>query len=390
MTGPHLFSLWALAGTACAWEAPLGNGWQKGVEPPWAAHTGSIATSLSNGTILLLGGQRGDHGGGQFDASNCTSQVYSFEVEEEKWTDFSEGVPWSRRWGHSAVTMPDDTVWMLFGCCEPGQRTVMFRDVWSWNPVKGVPWTKMQTDPPFEGVEATSVAVRGDDLWVVGGWSQSRGTLSQVAVLSTKTLEWTEKSETHQVAWQTRANHATAISPDGQWLFVFGGQHRASGTGIWSRIGDAWRVRLPEASTSAWEEIGGLQSGRASPPAVYLPNGWLLTAGGHWVREHVMAPPDQPDEIKKIHDALHETSLKTLNDVHVLDMKNGGEDGWKLVEDPAPWIDRDDQAAVAAKGNVMIFGGGRKYGGGGYLQDVWRLPNVLAAYKLEGGPGVEL
>lgn len=372
--------MFGLAVPVSAWETLPGKGWQKGETPPWPAHTGSISTTLSNGTVILLGGQRGDHGGGQFDASNCTNEVFSFEPEQDAWTNVSDGVDWAPRWGHSAVTMPDDTVWMLFGCCEPGQRTHMLNDVWTWNPVLGVPWRQMDAMPPFEGLEATSVAIRGDDLWLVGGWSQQRGTLSHVAFLSTKTLKWTMVSESHKVAFKTRANHATAFSPDGNWFFVFGGQH-CDEEGLWTRIGDSWRVRMPDAKTTAWEEMKGLQSGRASPPAIYLPNGWLLTAGGHWVPEHGMAPPDQTDEIKRIHDHMHETVL-WLNDVHALDMKNGGEDGWQLVEDNAPWVGRDDQASCASGDSIFLFGGGRRYGGGDYLQDVWRLPNALKAYGL--------
>lgn len=368
---------------AC-WGPKTGLGWQQGATPPWPAHTGSICTTLSNGTVILLGGQRGDHGGGQFEAANCTNQVYSFEVEEDTWINHTEVVPWTKRWGHSAVTTPDDMVWMFFGCCEPDSPRIMLNDVWTWNPVLGGPWKQMDTKHPFEGLEATSAALRnGDEIWIVGGWSSSRGTLSQVEYLSTTTLQWTVKSDTHKAPWQTRANHATAISPDNEWLFVFGGQHRDWKTGRWTRIGDTWRVRLSDYSLSAWQEINGLEPGRASPTAIYLPNGWLITTGGHYVPEHAMDSAEE-DYVKNMHDDMHKQTL-WFNDVWALDMSTGGRSGFKLVEKEAPWIGRDDQASCESGGSILVFGGGRKYGGGDYLNDAWRLPNAASVYHLGAG-----
>jgi len=371
----------ALLATCCVAAA---RAWQQLATPPWAPHTGSIAVTLADDSILLIAGQKGEHGGALFDCFNCTNEVWRYEHEVDTWKDMSTDVPWDPRWGHSAVATADDTVWMLFGCCERGKPTVMLRDVWTYT--LGGPWVRQQTAPPFEGIQATSVSVRGDDLWVVGGWSQHRGTLSMVTVLSTKTLKWETKSEHGEVPWRHRADHCTAISPDGSWLFLYAGQHRELKTGNWFRLADTWKVPLPLARASAWTQIGDLDGARSSSPVLILPSGWLLAVGGHFVSDDEVLGTKQEDiDGMKKHHADSKT-FKVYNDVQALDLTKGGEGGWHQVERDAPWVGRDDMAAaVTKKGSVLLFGGGRIYGGGGYLQDVWKLPDAGKSYSLQKG-----
>lgn len=371
-----------------AWEAQSAEGgptWQVSATPPWRPHTGSIAAPLSDGSVLLLAGQAGEHGGALFDCFNCTSEVWSFDQERETWTNKSEEVPWEPRWGHSAAVEEDDTVWLLFGCCEKGRPTVMFRDVWTYNPLKRVPWTRMATEPPFEGIQATSVALWGEDLWVCGGWSQSRGTLSQVATLSTKTLAWTVRSEHGEAPWRHRADHATAVSPDGAWLFLYAGQHRDDKTGHWFRLKDTWRVPLlGEAKAAEWQQLGDLNAARSSVPVLVLPTGFLLSLGGHFVPDDEELKTQQSD-VQGMIDHHRAGKFQVHNDVLALDLRGDGcLSGWRVVEQRAPWPARDDCAAAVGKdGAVLLFGGGTLYGGGGYLQDVWRLPAAATAYSLE-------
>jgi len=348
--------------------------------PPWKPHTGSIAAPLSDGTILLIGGQAGRHGGGNLDCFNCTNEVWRFDHHKVQWTNLSQGVPWDPRWGHSVVTMRDDTVWVLFGCCERGKPTVMLRDVWSYNPVTQLGWTLMTTMAPFEGIQAASAAVLNNDIWIVGGWSQHRGTLSQVAVLHTDTFTWTLKSEHGEPPWDSRADHATAISSDGNWLVLFGGQHADGGGRFWNRCKDTWIVPLPDAKPSEWEQIGDLPAARSSPSVLVLDAGWLITLGGHWTPDNEILETGQGDEyeIDKHHE---ETPFRTYNDVVALDL-NKPSKTWKVLESLAPWPNRDDAAACVAKdGTILIFGGGSLYGGGGYYQDVWRLEDAWKKYE---------
>jgi len=383
-----LASLKALLGLAPAgndWGSGVGIGWQQmGGLPPWQPHTGSIAVPLSDGSMLLLAGQAGLHGGGTLDCFNCTSEVWRLDPPKVAWTDLSQEVPWDPRWGHSVAVMPDDTVWMMFGCCERGKPTVMFRDVWTYNPVKGMPWTRIDTVPPFEGIQATSIAIRGNKIWVVGGWSQSRGTLSQVAVMDTDSLKWKQKSEHGAVPWDSRADHASAISPDGLWLVIFGGQHASDGGSRWTRLKDTWRVPLPGGRHSEWEQLGDLSGARSSPCTMVLSTGWLITFGGHWTPETELLEATQSDVegMKKHHE---KTEFKIYKDVLAFDLRGVGEKAkeWKVLETKAAWPARDDAAAaVTSDGTIIMFGGGTMYGGGGYHQDVWKLENASQKFGL--------
>lgn len=365
-----------------SWLEPDGIGWQRTTAlPPWQPHTGSIAAPISDGTMLLIAGQAGRHGGANFDCFNCTNEIWRFDHGSASWTNLSDDVPWDPRWGHSVVAMPDDTVWLLFGCCERGKPTVMLRDVWTYNPLAGTGWNKVKTEPPFEGVQATSAAIRGNDIWVVGGWSQTRGTLSLVAVLNTDTLNWNLVSKNGEPPWDSRADHATAISPDGQWLVLFGGQHAKDGGRFWMRCKDTWRVSLPSAKTGEWERLGDLAAARSSPSVMMLPTGWLITLGGHWTPETEQLDSQQED-VEGMQKHHEETEFKTYNDVLGLDL-NAGSKTWKVLETRAAWPSRDDAAAqVSSDGTILIFGGGTLYGGGGYHQDVWRLEAAAQKYGL--------
>jgi len=369
----------------CAWDHLPGSHWLES-EAPWEPHTGSVAVPLQNGSVILTGGQAGEHGHGDLHCYNCTNEVWSFDPVAESWTNLSDDVPWEPRWGHSAVVTKDDTVWLMFGCCAPGQQGVLFNDVWAFNPTYEHTWHKVPTTPPFEGIQASSVVIRHNELWVVGGWSTERGTLSQVTVLALADLHWTVKSDHGNVPWKSRADHASAISPDGNWLFVYGGQHLDENTQNWFRLKDTWRVQLPAARPKAWKEIGPLPSARSSSPVLTTPSGWLLALGGHSVPddEHLTGGQESSGDMIDHHRAGNFTAF---NDIVGMDMTNGGKDGWKVLEEKAPWPARDDCAAVIIKsGALIMFGGGTTYNGSGHLKDVWMLTNAAATLNLPVKP----
>lgn len=357
--------------------------WELKKEPPWVPHTGSIAVPLATGHIVLLGGQAGEHGGALFDCFNCTNEVWDYSAEEDAWTDLTSEVPWDPRWGHSAVATEDDTVYLMFGCCEKGKPTVMLRDMWMFNPTKGIPWSRVAASPgpPFEGIQAAAVALRGDELWVTGGWSQHRGTLSLVAKMSIKSNGWELVSKHGLVPWKHRADHEAAISPDGDWLFIFAGQHRDAKTGDWSRLQDTWRLPLANPSASQWTQLGDLNAPRSSARAILLPSGWLVTLGGHWVPDSDnLNDKGKEEEIVEHH---LKQEFRVYNDILAMNLNTGGAEGWKEVDADAVWPARDDCAgALTPGGGIAIFGGGTVYGGGGYLRDVWMLRDADAFYGL--------
>jgi len=194
------------------------------------------------------------------------------------------------------------------------------------------------------------------------------------------------KSDHGKVPWKHRADHASAISPDGNWLFIYAGQHRDDKTGNWFRLKDTWRVALPRARPNAWQEIGSLNAARSSVPVVATSSGWLLALGGHFVTDDEKMETSQEDREGMI-EHHRKGNFKVYNDILAMDMTNGGKHGWKVVEENAPWPARDDFGAVMIKSGAMIlFGGGTVYGGGGYLNDVWMLLNAAVALKLPVKP----
>mmetsp|Transcript_19688 Transcript_19688/g.46137 ORF Transcript_19688/g.46137 Transcript_19688/m.46137 type:complete len:211 (-) Transcript_19688:178-810(-) len=201
-------------------------------------------------------------------------------------------------------------------------------------------------------------------------------------------LEWTEKSKHGEAPWRHRADHASVITPDGQWLIIFAGQYRNEKTGHWWRLQDTWRVSLPDARPADWQQLGDMTGSRSSVPVILLPSGWLLILGGHHIQDDEDLKVKQED-VEGMIEHHRSMAFHTYNDVQAMDLRNGGKDGWKTVEPDARWPARDDAAATClADGSVIIFGGGTLYGGGGYLRDVWRLPDPVKAYGLDVKPNV--
>mmetsp|Transcript_19687 Transcript_19687/g.46133 ORF Transcript_19687/g.46133 Transcript_19687/m.46133 type:complete len:256 (-) Transcript_19687:178-945(-) len=246
-------------------------------------------------------------------------------------------------------------------------------------------------------------------------------------------LEWTEKSKHGEAPWRHRADHASVITPDGQWLIIFAGQYRNEKTGHWWRLQDTWRVSLPDARPADWQQLGDMTGSRSSVPVILLPSGWLLILGGHHIQDDEDLKVKQED-VEGMIEHHRSMAFHTYNDVQAMDLRNGGKDGWKTVEPDARWPARDDPcsrrqrkkrkwllrkasrhrhrflpaiaipcsgrlrllvnsgddaaATCLADGSVIIFGGGTLYGGGGYLRDVWRLPDPVKAYGLDVKPNV--
>jgi hypothetical protein len=237
----------------------------------------------------------------------------------------------------------------------------------------------------LEGIQAPGIAVYKSEIWITGGWSQHRGTLNTVFVFNAApeldSKHWSLKSKNHECQWPRRADHASAISPDGKWLIVFGGQHEENGGQQWSRLADTWRVELPAYDSKNWKQLGDLREARSSPAVALLSTGWIVTVGGHYIHDNELLEADQSD-VQGMQDHHEKTPFWAYNDVLALDLLGGGEE-WKTLETEAAWPKRDDCAATVSKdGSLMLFGGGTLYGGGNYHRDVWKLDNAAEVYGL--------
>uniref|UniRef100_A0A7S2PPB0 Uncharacterized protein n=1 Tax=Zooxanthella nutricula TaxID=1333877 RepID=A0A7S2PPB0_9DINO len=208
-----------------------------------------------------------------------------------------------------------------------------------------------------------------------------------VAVLSTRTLEWTVAAHHGEVPWKHRADHASAIPSSGAWMYLYSGQHRDEKTGHWFRLKDMWRVALPRAKLEDWHQLGDLNAARSSVPVLVLPSGWLLALGGHFVADDEEIKAKGQEDVAGMIDHHRQKDFKAYNDVLALHVDEPTATTWHVVEEDAPWPARDDCAAAVVGDSVLLFGGGTVYGGGGYLGDVWRLPSASRRYGLKGAAG---
>jgi len=124
----------------------------------WEARYSHASAALSNGSIVLMGGTG---------ASGPLNDVWRLADNETTWTQVNASAGWTARSGHSSLTMPDGSIVLAGGSAGSGFRN----DVWRSTDA-GATWVEVNASAgwPERGWHA-SAAARDSSILIMGGAS---------------------------------------------------------------------------------------------------------------------------------------------------------------------------------------------------------------------------
>ena len=254
------------AGRSDVWRSNDGGAvWEKVCDnAPWGPRWGHAAVALSNGDVVVLGGEHG---------TTIFNDVWASSDEGKTWRCVCASAPWSRRALVPAVALPDDTILSLGGwdCI----RVHLVADVWKSSD-GGATWSRVCASPAWTRRHGhAAVALPNGHVLLTGGYN---------CFAPPKTFEDVWRSTDGGATWERilekapfgkRCGHTmTGGLRDGKVVLV-GGMGRAG-------QGDTLGQWFTEDEGKTWEQAMGYISSLHSEAqaSCALRNGEMLVTGG--------------------------------------------------------------------------------------------------------------
>jgi type II secretory pathway component GspD/PulD (secretin) len=264
---------------------------------------------------VLLGGYSG----------NQWEDVWRSEDEGETWENIA-CAPWSQRFGHSSVVLPDGSIVLMGGYAGIGVNR--FNDVWR-STDKGKTWTLMTAEAKWSGrYNHTSVVLPDGSIVLMSGFFR----LNDIWRSTDQGKTWTLVTE--EAEWSGRDSHTSVVLLDGT-IVLMGGDDGSYKNDVWisDDAGQSW---VEQTSDAAW-------SARESHSSVALVDGTIVLMGGY-------SSGDRNSQV-----------------YHSVDQGKS----WTRMTEFAEWSQRSGHTSVVLPdGSVVLMGGSR--GKEGLLNDVWR------------------
>jgi N-acetylneuraminic acid mutarotase len=218
--------------------------------PPSARYQHSAAVIA--GKMYVFGGV--DRAGG---VDTDMNDLWVYDPSANTWVPLSPaGEPPQPRASHSAVAI-DGKMYVFGGDRSHGS---VYNDLWTYDPSIGLQGTWTQLSPstsPTPRSDHAAAAV-GNEMYVFGGWGQSRSYSSDVWYYDTSAGVWTRL----QFGLQGRYGQSASIV--GEKAYVFGGESYDPATDQSLCLDDLWSYDM---GTGLWESLS--PSG-TKPAARYL------------------------------------------------------------------------------------------------------------------------
>jgi len=242
--------------------------------PVWAKRVHSTLVALSDGTLVLCGGQT---------TGVLRHEVWVSDSLGTAWTQ-SGTPPWAARYGHAMVVLADDSVVLMGGKGD----SILFNDVWA-SLDKGQTWLAMPEAASWSPRVFLQAAVLGPSTTFSSAAARSAGDalgIGRIVVCGGKTATtsaqhdvWIDGGDrgatwtvlTASPPWQARWGHALVAF--GSHLFLFGGvvePDLVADTWLWNAVEDVWVELETPPSWSPRKHMG----------AVTLLDGRVLMFGG--------------------------------------------------------------------------------------------------------------
>ena len=204
-------SIILMGGKEPDWPSTYGDVWQStdgGAtwtrvinNAPWTARYDHTSVVMPNGSIILMGGR--NSGGSGLD------DVWQSDNYGATWTQLPDA-PWGARYGHSSVVLPDGSI-VLMG--RNGDNQVWRSDNY------GVTWTRVAEHAEWPNRQGhTSVAMPDGSIVLMGGYTNDP--TNDVWRSTDNGTTWTQVTE--HAEWPARHYHTSVAMPDGS-IVVMGG-----------------------------------------------------------------------------------------------------------------------------------------------------------------------
>ena len=284
----------------------------------WSVRNGHTCEALPDGTLVLMGGWNG---------STAFNDVWRSTDKGENWTQVSViGSIWSKRLGHSSVTMPDGRMVIMGGSDGTGN---IYDDVWS-STDGGESWTLMFSEEAKWSARSghSSVALSDGSIVLMGGYDGDEDN-NDVWRSTNNGGSWTLM--TANAEWTGRRAHTSVALPDDS-IVLLGGFDGSVKNDVWrsTDMGASW-TRL--TASAGW-------TARTGHDSIALPDGSIILLGGG-----------------------------NKNDVWRSTDKGST---WTEITEKVSWSSRDSHAAAVLPDGSTVLTGGFRQSGSTRVNDVWR------------------
>jgi len=226
----------------------------------WPARTAHSSAVLPDGTIILMGGDTG---------TELVNDVWQSTDGGATWTMMNASTGWTPR-AHLALAVTSDSSIIAAGGTFVGGLS-SFKDVWR-STDRGATWTQVSTNPGWsERYGHTLVTLRDDSILLISGYTLNIGHWNDVWRSTDKGASWTQV--TANAGWLGRIHHTSAVMPDNR-IILMGGRHHDT------YLNDTWQSTDNGATWTLLNESAGWPARTAHSSAV-LPDGSIVLIGGY-------------------------------------------------------------------------------------------------------------
>lgn len=231
--------------------------WESIPSTLWSPCDSFPAVKLLDSTVLIVGG-----------SGAASSEVWSTGDSGLTWTRIPSNPPWTPRWGHAAVLLPNGEILLLAGWSNQGALC----DVWN-SADGGATWTLTNSCAAFGGLNRFVAVVDGDGSVAVMGGFGTDGLSNEIWVSHDAGVTW---NLVGRAPWQPRQSLVGAIGADNGILI--GGRNSGEGPAF----SDMW---LTNDLGVSWVEVTSLPEPFDSAGMVFID--WYGTPlyaviGGRW------------------------------------------------------------------------------------------------------------
>ncbi|PKL57450.1 MAG: hypothetical protein CVV35_00110 [Methanomicrobiales archaeon HGW-Methanomicrobiales-6] len=237
-------------------SADSGTTWDRIATTPFGGwgRQGHTSVVMPNGSIILMGGE--DSWGDVYrDVRQSTDGGAT-------WTTVINNAPWTARYDHTSVVMPNGSIILMGGSDSGGSG---LNDVWQSDNY-GATWTQVTTTPPIWSAryDHSSVVLPDGSIVIMGRngdndvwWSDNYG------------VTWTRVAE--HAEWSNRQGHTSVAMPDGS-IVLMGGYDNNPRNDVWRSTdnGTTWTQVTEHAEWAA----------RHYHTSVAMPDGSVVIMGG--------------------------------------------------------------------------------------------------------------